>query len=334
MTGMPRNSPWGEVQQGEKLIGGVFLVSTASHGGIMVRKDAADFLSPEARKIAQSERNYLCFEEDCDESVAIRELLDKKLWELPSRITDKAGYEDVIDRSLMQWHPDYWQARQRTIAALSGSAEEAEQKPMADARKDIIFRDADYEMMFRIKDGDSIKITVAYDGEEIVRKCRWLDETHLNVDTTCFHVDEFMERQTRVGNKYEPLPDQKPKLDVVIVEPGKPPRDAEIPMSRAAIRDIIGGEHEIIMEDKCSALVIGVGGNGTLLLFGIEGGNLTSLHPFVAQTKKRELAALAAETEEKAAPTLADRLEAGKAKAAAHIPPDIAATRQRQAEVG
>jgi len=117
MSALPRNSPWGEVQHCECLIDGVFLVSTASHGGVMVRKNAAGFLSQEARSIALNERNYLCFEEDCDEAVVIRELLDKKLWRLPDRISDKAGYKDAIDRSLMQWHPDYWEYRKQTFIA-------------------------------------------------------------------------------------------------------------------------------------------------------------------------------------------------------------------------
>ena len=117
MSAYPRTSPWGEVQHCEMLIDGVFLVSTAGHGGVMVRKGAAGFLSPDARKIGQSERNYLSFEEDCEEQVVIRELLDKKLWELPSRIADKAGYVESIDRLLIRWQPDYWGKRERRLEA-------------------------------------------------------------------------------------------------------------------------------------------------------------------------------------------------------------------------
>lgn len=238
MSTLPRSSPWGEVQHCEELIDDVFLVSTASHGGIMVRYGASEFLSSEALKVAFRENRSFCFEEDCDEAVVLRELLDKKLWELPARISDKAGYEDSINRSLMQWHPEYWEARQKTLAAQTEKVE----PDMPDFRKDIIFRDTDYKEKFRIKDGDSIKITVAYDCEKLIRKCRWLDEAHMNVGSTCFHMDEFMEKATRVGNKYEPVPNQEPKLDVVIAESGKPPRDAVIDMSAAAIRELLGGE--------------------------------------------------------------------------------------------
>ena len=73
--------------------------------------------------IATSERNYLSFEEDCEEAVALRELLDKKLWTLPDRITDKAGYEYSINRSLAIDWPEYWEARQKRLDAQTGRAE-------------------------------------------------------------------------------------------------------------------------------------------------------------------------------------------------------------------
>src|SRR5699024_6585288 len=46
----PRSSPWGEVQSCEVLCPGVFLVSTASHGGTMVANEVAAVLSPADRK--------------------------------------------------------------------------------------------------------------------------------------------------------------------------------------------------------------------------------------------------------------------------------------------
>ena len=46
----PKSSPWGEVQNCETLCPGVFLVSTASHGGTMVANEVAAVLSPAAKK--------------------------------------------------------------------------------------------------------------------------------------------------------------------------------------------------------------------------------------------------------------------------------------------
>jgi hypothetical protein len=189
---------------------------------------------------------------------------------------------------------------------------------MIDARKDIIFRDIDYKTKFKIKDGDSIKITVGYDGEELIRKCRFIDDHHIDVGSQCFHIDEFMEKMTRAGNSYEPIPDQEPKLNILVAEPGKPPQDAEIPMTHTALREMLGGEPEIISKDKFATVIQGANGNGTIVVCGSKGDILTSLHPYIAQSQKRELANRVPPTEDKKPATLAERLEVGKAKAAAH----------------
>ncbi len=69
-------------------------------------------LSPAARKCGFRQGGYLCFEEDCQESVVLRELLDKKLWKIPERIKDTAAFEEGINKSLREYNPDYWRARQ------------------------------------------------------------------------------------------------------------------------------------------------------------------------------------------------------------------------------
>ena len=112
MFRQPEKSPWGKVQHCDTLCPGVFLVSTASHGGTMIAKDMAAALSPAARKCGFKQGGYLCFEEDSQEDVALRELLDKKLWAVPDRIKDKAAFEETINKSLREYNPDYWRARQ------------------------------------------------------------------------------------------------------------------------------------------------------------------------------------------------------------------------------
>jgi hypothetical protein len=88
------------------------MVSTAGHGGIMVAKEMTAILSPAARKCGDKYNGYLCFEEDSQENVVFRELLDKKLWAIPDRIRDKAAFEEHINQSLREYNPDYWRARQ------------------------------------------------------------------------------------------------------------------------------------------------------------------------------------------------------------------------------
>ena len=113
----PGYSPWGEVQTCETLCPGAYSVSTAGHGGVMVHRDLADkVFRKEAKECGFAEGVYLCFEEDCDGPVALRELMDKKLYQAPvNQYFGPGEYEKVIDRSLQHYDPEYWQAREKDL---------------------------------------------------------------------------------------------------------------------------------------------------------------------------------------------------------------------------
>ncbi|MFC4598162.1 DUF7007 domain-containing protein [Cohnella hongkongensis] len=115
----PEQSPWGKVQTCDDLCPGVFLVSTASHGGTMVATDMAAILSPAAQKCGFRHSGFLCFEEDTQEDVVLRELLDKKLWTVPDRVKDKAAFEENINKSIRKHNPDYWRVRQASLEKAS-----------------------------------------------------------------------------------------------------------------------------------------------------------------------------------------------------------------------
>lgn len=112
----PTSSPWGEVQDCDELCPGIFLVTTPGHGGIMVSPESAVCLSAAARKCGFRDGGNLWFEEDCQEQVVLRELLDKKLWEIPARVSDPAAFEKSLDRSIQTYQPEYWAAREKTSA--------------------------------------------------------------------------------------------------------------------------------------------------------------------------------------------------------------------------
>lgn len=118
----PKISPWGKVQTCDALCPGVFMVSTASHGGTMVAKEVAAFLSLAAQKGGFKQGGYLCYEEDSQESIVFRELLDKRLWKIPDRIKDKAAFEENINQSLREHNPAYWRARERGREAARPSS--------------------------------------------------------------------------------------------------------------------------------------------------------------------------------------------------------------------
>lgn len=116
---MPMNpdfSPWGEIDWSETLIPGIEMVATPSHGGIMVSREAAVMLTPAARKCGSWQGGYLCFEEDTDENIVLRELLDQNLWQIPDRIKDRTAFVSSIDQNIQTYHPEYWKAREKRLA--------------------------------------------------------------------------------------------------------------------------------------------------------------------------------------------------------------------------
>lgn len=109
----PQYSPWGEIQHCEELCPGVYQVSTASHGGVMARLGRVSKLfSTAVRQYSFVEGGYLCFEEDCEAPVAIRELMDKGLCKAPvNQYYGPGEYEAAIDSSIQLYQPEYWAYR-------------------------------------------------------------------------------------------------------------------------------------------------------------------------------------------------------------------------------
>ena len=128
----PDNSPWGRIDHFTKICDGVYSVSTASHGGIMAATSKAPHIfSAEALQHGFTESGYVCFEEDCAATVALRELIDRHLYKPPVNEYWKPGeYVAVIDASVKRWYPNYWAAREsgatRTPAAPKRSKKERE----------------------------------------------------------------------------------------------------------------------------------------------------------------------------------------------------------------
>jgi hypothetical protein len=69
--------------------------------------------------------------------------------------------------------------------------------------KTIRFIDPQYNTLFTIPDGGNIVMTYP-DGEQRVRACKYLDETHTRIGGNVFHICEFAERMQQAGATYEP----------------------------------------------------------------------------------------------------------------------------------
>lgn len=72
------------------------------------------------------------------------------------------------------------------------------------AEKGIRFVSSRYDELFRIKDGEKIKIKYS-DGEEQERVCRYIDEYHTEVGNHLYHICQFAEIMERNGSEYTPV---------------------------------------------------------------------------------------------------------------------------------
>ena len=73
-----------------------------------------------------------------------------------------------------------------------------------EAEKGIQFINSRYDELFRIKDGEKIKIRYS-DGEEQERVCRYIDEYHTEVGSNLYHICQFAEIMEQNGSDYAPV---------------------------------------------------------------------------------------------------------------------------------
>ena len=124
---------------------------------------------------------------------------NEKLWEMGAETLD-----------ISDMHRDNIIAMQEYIAYLQELKSEKENHTPIDNAyntngKDIRFINSKYEDLFKIPDGGYIKITLN-NGEQKIRKCAFIDETHTKVGNNLFHIREFAEKMEKFRNTYEPCP--------------------------------------------------------------------------------------------------------------------------------
>ena len=78
------------------------------------------------------------------------------------------------------------------------------ERHMRQAERGIRFITPDYREVFRISDGDKIRMVLP-SGEKEDYTCRYVDETHLEVGRNLYHICEFAERMKDNGITVIPL---------------------------------------------------------------------------------------------------------------------------------
>ena len=79
------------------------------------------------------------------------------------------------------------------------------------ARQGIRFITPDYKEIFRIPDGDKVRITFA-DGEAADYVCRYIDPYHVEVGDHLWHICQVAEKMEEIGAKIVPLRSSLPEL--------------------------------------------------------------------------------------------------------------------------
>ena len=107
MFDQPETSPWGEIQRCVPICHGVYQVSTASHGGVMLTARLA---------------------RDCQAAAVLLELLNKGLHKSPQWFAPDQ-YRAALESTVKRYFPQYWRSRKGLA-----EAEQAKQIHMWEGR--------------------------------------------------------------------------------------------------------------------------------------------------------------------------------------------------------
>ena len=72
-------------------------------------------------------------------------------------------------------------------------------------RKSIRFITSNYTELFRIQDGGTILVT--FPDRQFIERCRYIDDYHVKVGNTVYHICEYAEVLERNGGRCEPEPE-------------------------------------------------------------------------------------------------------------------------------
>ena len=117
-TPRPTSSPWGDIYEAYEWLPGLWFVSTASHGGILLSPQRQDAL-PEALRLSEP-----IYEEDCDWSLPVLAFRD----EFEAESNRPVSWLQLADDTVRCWHPDRY-------AAFTGEPVPESESPVLRRRK-------------------------------------------------------------------------------------------------------------------------------------------------------------------------------------------------------
>jgi hypothetical protein len=99
----PKTSPWGAIQDKRELAPGIWMVSTAGHGGIKLSRER-NAAVPDYMRVAGG-----WYEEDCEWSIAavVHPIGFQRVVKIEGR-PDKTEFEYAMD-ALKNWYPDHFE---------------------------------------------------------------------------------------------------------------------------------------------------------------------------------------------------------------------------------
>lgn len=88
---------------------------------------------------------------------------------------------------------------------------------MKHAEKGIRFITPEYDELFRIPDGESVRIT-RDNGSHFTCNCRYIDDSHVEIGGETYHICEFAEKVKREGLRVEPVSETSRGIDDVLAK--------------------------------------------------------------------------------------------------------------------
>ena len=75
--------------------------------------------------------------------------------------------------------------------------------PNPNGVRDVRFIDSHYNTLFTVPDGGNVIIT-HFDGTSVTRRCAYIDDCHVLIGNSVYHICEFAEVMEQNGNTYAP----------------------------------------------------------------------------------------------------------------------------------